>query len=181
MNPTVRTAWAATALFAGIQAAATVAPDGPAAVVSVIWSLGAFAVGSAVFLWAFFIAADRSRDEPVTVAGVVWLIGSAPAGVARSLRWALVAQVVIAVVAASVRPFSPVAFGVLVPMVGLGSLAWFGARHGVFTPAGATGPSPVSTPEPVRSEPEAVDRSDPDDFDQLFRRRRKRRPDGSGN
>lgn len=191
MNPTVRAAIVVTAVFAVIQTVATIAPDGPAAVVSVAVSLGLFAVGSGTFLWAFYIAADRSRDEAITVAGVVWLIGTAPAGVASALRWALVIQVVVAVTAASVRPFSPVAFGVLVPMFGLGSLAWYGARHGVFVTASGSSstpdadpvdgalPSPGDPSDPGRGDrtaaPSGPDRSDPDDFDQLFRRRRRRR------
>ncbi len=189
-RPTVRTAWAVTCVFAVIQAAATIAPDGAAATVSVAWSLVVFAVGSGMFLWAFLVAADRSRDEPVTVAGVVWLIGSAPPTIARSLRWALAVQVVVAVAAASIRPFSAVAFGVLVPMFGLGTIAWYGARRGVFElvvrpdpppsddpadPVGSTVDEPTTGPDVVPGA--ASERADPDDFDQLFRRRRRRRGD----
>ena len=186
-EPTVQVAFGATAAFTVIQIAATVAPGSAAAVISLVWSLVLFSTGSAAFLWAFFTAAKRSRDEPVTVAGVVWLIGSAPAATARALRWALMIQVVVAVAAASIRPFSPVAFGVLMPMFGLGCLAWYGARHGDFTRVARSAPSPGAdsgdaagharldagdSAAPVPGS--GADRSDPDDFDQLFRRRRKR-------
>lgn len=183
----VRITWIATAVFAVVQVAAVVAPDGPAGTFSVAFALVMFALGAAAFLWAFLIAAERSRDEPVTVAGVVWLLGSVPRRVAWSLRLALVVQVVVAVAAASIRPFSAVAFGVLMPMFGLGVIAWYGARHGVFDP---TAPSPVPAAQAVPDgdapgaddragssadrRPITPDRADPDDFDQLFRRRKRR-------
>lgn len=177
-----------TVVFALVQTAAVIAPEGFMGGVSVAWSVACFTVGSAVFLWAVWIAAARSRDEPVTVAGVVWLIGTVPAATARILRSVLLAQVVIAVVTASIRPFSAVAFGVLMPMFGLGQIAWYGARHGVFSavvreapvqphagrvepadPAGTRGSDGAGAPVG----PPPQDRADPDDFDQLFRRRRR--------
>ena len=38
-----------------------------------------------------------------------------------------------------IRPFTPLAFGILVPMLGLGLIALWGARHGTF-PARADEP-----------------------------------------
>jgi hypothetical protein len=40
------------------------------------------------------------------------------------------AQCVIALVAASLRPYTAVAFAVLAPMSAFGAMAWWGARHG---------------------------------------------------
>jgi hypothetical protein len=37
-------------------------------------------------------------------------------------------------VAASVRPFTELAFGILAPMLGMGMLTLWGARYGVFAP-----------------------------------------------
>jgi hypothetical protein len=41
---------------------------------------------------------------------------------------------VLAVAAASIRPYTAVAFAVLAPMLGLGAMAMWGARHGTFFP-----------------------------------------------
>jgi hypothetical protein len=41
-------------------------------------------------------------------------------------------QIALAVLTASLRPFTPLAFGVLVPVYGLGLMGLWGARHGVF-------------------------------------------------
>ena len=38
------------------------------------------------------------------------------------------------VAAASIRPFTEVAFGILAPMFGLGLMALWGGRHGTFPP-----------------------------------------------
>ena len=39
------------------------------------------------------------------------------------------------VAAASIRPFTAVAFGILAPMLGLGLMGLWGARHGRFPAA----------------------------------------------
>lgn len=101
---------------------------------SVVVSLALFAVGLAAFVAAFVVSVGRSREELVTTAGVYFLSGSAPRGV-RGRFWLLVGvQTVVAVVSASVRPFTTVAFGILVPTLGLGLMALWGARHGAFAP-----------------------------------------------
>ena len=97
-----------------------------------------FAAGCGAFLWAYAVAIGRSRYETVTMAGLFFLSESvAPPGVTRLLRGALAAQVVVAVAAASVRPFTALAFSVLVPMLGLGLMALWAARHGRFPPKAA--------------------------------------------
>ena len=94
-----------------------------------------FAAGCAAFLWAYALAIGRSRYETVTMAGLFFLSeGVAPPRVTRLLRGALAVQVVVAVAAASVRPFTALAFSVLVPMLGLGLMALWAARHGRFPP-----------------------------------------------
>ncbi len=189
-RPTVRVALGGTAIFTLIQTLATIWPDGPAASVAVVWSGVLFAVGSIGFVAAFVVAAGRSRDESVTMAGVVWLTNSVPAEVARVLRGAFVLQCVVALVTAGIRPFTAVAFGALAPMFGLGCIAWFGARYGSFAPilttpdAGPTrGTAAPRAPEPSSGQPtpersgtaEPAPREDPDDFDQLFGKRRRSR------
>jgi hypothetical protein len=75
----------------------------------------------------------RSREEVLSVVGIYFLTdGSAPAPVRRRLLLLLVAQSVVAVAAASIRPFTAVAFGVLAPMLGLGLMGLWGARFGTF-------------------------------------------------
>lgn len=91
-----------------------------------------FVVGAALFSWAFLIAAGRSREEELTVAGAFFLAGSVGA---IDRRWALAAlgaQTVIGVVGAAADPYTTMAFGVLVPMFGLGVIAFLGSAHGAF-------------------------------------------------
>jgi hypothetical protein len=99
-----------------------------------------FAAGCGAFLWAYALAIGRSRYETITMAGLFFLGDDvAPADVARLLRGALGVQVVVAVTAAALRPFTALAFSVLVPMLGLGLMALWAAAHGRF---------PAKPPEP---------------------------------
>jgi hypothetical protein len=120
-------------LFAVVATAATIAPDDvarPAAVVD-----GAlFLVGVVAFLWAYGTAVARSRTLTIGIGGLYFLSGSAPTDVRRRLLGALALQVVVAVVTAAVRPYTAVAFGILVPVFGLGLAGLWGARHGSFPP-----------------------------------------------
>jgi hypothetical protein len=98
-------------------------------------SLGLFAAGTVAFLWAYGIAVQRSREAEIGIGGLFFLAGpTAPREVRRSLNLALTLQVVVGVATASVRPFTTLAFGVLVPMFGLGLNGLWGARHGRFGP-----------------------------------------------
>lgn len=178
---TVRVAVVGTVIFTLTQVVATFAPTGSTGLVAVAWSLVLFAAGSVAFVGAFVVAAGRSRDDRVTVAGVVWLTNAAPVAAARTLRTALIVQCVVALVTAGIRPFSAVAFGILAPMFGLGCIAWYGARHGIYAPiVPASDPSPVAASDdrneaidPASPADEAsVNLEEPDDFDKLFRRRR---------
>lgn len=97
-----------------------------------------FVIGAALFSWAFTVAAGRSRFEELTVAGAFFLAGSVEA---EHRRWAwgyLIAQTVIGVAGAAADPYTTMAFGVLVPMFGLGVVAFLGSAHGVFRPRNAT-------------------------------------------
>jgi hypothetical protein len=129
----------ATGIFVVVSALAAAWPDTflPR---SVPVDLVLFAAGCGAFLWAYALAIGRSRYDTVTMAGLFFLSeGVAPSDVTRLLRGALAVQVVVAVAAASVRPFTALAFSVLVPMLGLGLMALWAARHGRF-PARAPGP-----------------------------------------
>lgn len=113
------------------------------AVVAVIWSasrpvaaavaLVLFGVGIVAFLAAYGLAVVRSRTDAIGVGGLYFLAGDvAPAGVRRRFMAALSVQVVAGLATAAVRPFTSLAFGILVPMFGLGLSGFWGARYGSF-------------------------------------------------
>lgn len=113
----------ATAFFASDQVRGAVA----------IGCIVVFFAGSGLFSWAFLIAASRSRQEEVSVAGAFFLGDGSTSTEHR--RWAyglLAAQTVIGLVAASADPYTAMAFGILVPMFGLGVVAFLGSAHGMF-------------------------------------------------
>ncbi|HZM43094.1 MAG TPA: hypothetical protein VFB94_28450 [Acidimicrobiales bacterium] len=122
----------ATVVFAVVSLLEAVLPE-PLVVLSVPLDLVLFVVGCGAFLWAYAVAVGRSRYEVLTMGGVFFPGRDVvPAVAVRVLRLCLLAQVVVAVVAASVRPFTPSAFAVLVPMLGVGLMALYGARYGRF-------------------------------------------------
>lgn len=95
-----------------------------------------FALGVALLLWGYAAGVVRSKDEQVTLGGLFFLSGTAPPVVRFRLRVAFAVQVVLAVAAASIRPYTAVAFAVLAPTLGLGAMAAWAARHGTFFPRG---------------------------------------------
>jgi hypothetical protein len=69
------------------------------------------------------------------VLGVFFLGGDvAPPDVRRQLLGSAATQAIVAIVTASSRPYTAVAYGVLVPMLGLGLTGLWGATHGRFPP-----------------------------------------------
>lgn len=129
----------ATVTFTVTALAAVVVParlGTPAAVLDLVL----FVVGLAAFAAALLRAAARSRHEELSLAGLFLLSGSAPAVVRRTLLGCLAAQTVVAFAAAAFRPFTPLAFGVLVPTLGLAACGLWAALHGSFpAKTGATG------------------------------------------
>jgi nitrogen fixation-related uncharacterized protein len=122
----------ATLVFAVVSVAAAVVPD-PLEFVAVPVDVVLFVAGCSAFLWAYAVAVGRSRYDDLTMAGVFFLSDRvAPARVTRAFRVLLAAQVVVAVATAAARPYTALAFGVLVPVLGLGLMALWGARHGAF-------------------------------------------------
>lgn len=97
-----------------------------------------FAIGTGALLWSYALGVSRSRSEQVTLGGLFFLAGSAaPRDARRPLRIALAVQVVAVVAAASIRPYSEVAFGILAPMFGMGLMGAWGGRYGTFPPRDA--------------------------------------------
>ena len=128
----VRAAFVGTGVFlvTAVLAAATNADA--IVVVAVIVDVVLFLIGCAAFLITLLRAAGRSRTDELSVAGIWWLTGSAPSDIRRQLLGAFGVEVVVALVTASVRPFTGLAFGILVPMYGLGLVGLWAARRGSF-------------------------------------------------
>jgi len=128
----IRVATVSTVVLAAAATAAAAFPDAlrlPYAGLGIAY----FLAGCVAFVWGYAVAIGRSRTEVLSVAGIFFLAGgAAPKEVRNRLVLALVAQSVVVVVAASVRPFTAVAFGVLAPMLALGLLGLWGGRFGTF-------------------------------------------------
>jgi hypothetical protein len=130
-DPLIRASWLGTALFVAVALAAAAVPD-TLAVVAVIVDLVLFGAGCVAFAATLLRAAARSRTDEISLAGLWWLTGTAPAPVRRALLGAFGVQVVVALATASARPFTGLAFGILVPVYGLGLAGLWAARRGSF-------------------------------------------------
>ena len=91
-----------------------------------------FFVSLGVWAWAFVVAIARStQGDDIVVANLFGTMGDAP----RAVRWHLFGSLgvclVITVGTAAADPF-----GVLVPMLPLGFVGLWAARHGTFPPRG---------------------------------------------
>ena len=135
---TIVVSWVATGVQLITTVFAAIDPDrfiGPFFGVMVIW----FGLGTALFVVDLVLAAARSRDDAMGIGGLFFLAGSAPPTAQRNLLASLILSTVAAVVGAAVRPFTPLAFGVLAPMLPLALCGWWAVRHGRFPP---TAPEP---------------------------------------
>jgi hypothetical protein len=133
-DPIIRASLGGTAVLTVVAVAGIIEPDPPVGVVVAVVSLVMFAIGIVAFVATLLQAADRSRTEELHVPGLWWLAGTAPRDVRRLLLGSFAAQVVVALVAASIRPYTGVAFAILAPLQGLGLTGLWGARHGTFGP-----------------------------------------------
>ena len=125
--------WSGTAVLALTAIPAAIAPDALAGV-ALVTALVLFSAGTLVFFWAYLVAIGRSRTDLIGIGGLYFLAGSAPRAVQRSLIGSFAAQIAIGVATAWVRIFTPLAFGVLAPMFGLGLMGLWGAKYGTFPP-----------------------------------------------
>ena len=146
MSSVVRVNVVGTILFAVSATVATVIFDGVAKVQGVVVALALFAVGVVAFIWGYWTAVQRSRTAEMSVAELYFLLGPAiPVRVKRIMNTCLVGQTTVALVTALARgstpnagseggssPGSTLAFGVLVPMLGLGLNGLWAATHGEF-------------------------------------------------
>ncbi len=116
------------------------------AVVCVIVSLVLFAIGTVAFISAFLRAVNRSRYEAIGMGGLYFLAGAtAPARVQALLIGSLGVQTSVALGAAGIRMYTGLAFGILVPMFGLGLAGLWGARYGRFAPREPEPTTPQAT------------------------------------
>jgi hypothetical protein len=130
-----RASWIGATVFVVTAVVAAAAPDTVDEQIALAVAAALFLGGCGVFLWAFFVAAGRSRTEQLELAQVWFLTGPpTPAPVRRSLLSALAVQVVAGLATAAARPYTSLAAGVLVPMWGLGLCGLWAARHGTFPP-----------------------------------------------
>ena len=137
----VRANIALTAVFMATSLVAAVSFRQPWKSVSVVVDLVCFAIGIFAFLWGYWNAVQRSREEDIGVAALFFLMdGIAPRSVSLRMNALLATQLVWVIGTALSRgstngkPGSTLAFGVLVPMMGLGLNGLWGAFHGTFAP-----------------------------------------------
>ncbi|MEZ5140946.1 MAG: hypothetical protein R2726_00260 [Acidimicrobiales bacterium] len=136
-----------TALFTVTALAATAVPE-PLVYVSVPVALVLFALGSGAFLLAYWNAVQRSRESLIGIGGLYFLVGCAPARVRNLMNLSLAVEVVVGLVTASIRVFTPLAFGLLVPMWALGLSGLWASRFGVFPPRPPSPPRRGARPGP---------------------------------
>lgn len=128
----VNLTFAGTGLLVGTSVAGAAAPD-TFGIVHAVLSCVLFAVGTGGLLWAYALGVSRSRVDLVSIGGLFFLAGdTAPADVRRPFRVALAVETVAVVLAASIRPYTEVAFGVLAPMFAMGLMGTWGGRYGQF-------------------------------------------------
>lgn len=132
---------AATAVFTVSAVVAAVFFDPPWTRIAVAVSLACFAVGIVAFLWGYAVAVQRSRRDDISVAAMYFLVDRvAPRRTALVLNGLLAVQVLVGLATALARPTtdgkagSTLAFGILVPVLGLGLNGLWSARHGSFRP-----------------------------------------------
>lgn len=130
-----------TLIFVVTSLAAAVFFDKPWTTVSVVIDLSCLAVGTSAFLWGFWIAVQRSRVDDIGVSTLFFLVDrTAPRSVSFTMNSCLAVQVVWGIATAVIRgsthgtPGSTLAFGVLVPVLGLGLNGLWGAVNGDFAP-----------------------------------------------
>lgn len=146
----VRANVVSTVIFTVSAVAAAVIFDGVAKVQGVVVSLFLFTGGVVAFIWGYWTAVQRSRTQEMSVAELYFLLGVAvPVSVKRVMNGCLLAQTVVALATALARgstpspsvqggssPGSTLAFGVLVPLLGLGLNGLWAATYGNFPARG---------------------------------------------
>ena len=130
-----------TALFLVATSVAAVVFTPATRAVGVAIDLVLFGVGVAAFIWGYFSAVQRSRVDEISVASLYLLTGQvANKQVQKTMNGCLIAQLVVGLAGAIARSAtdgkagSTLAFGVLVPLLGLGLNGLWASQFGTFTP-----------------------------------------------
>ncbi len=130
-----------TAVFAIVTVVGVVVFSSTTNTLVVATDLTLFAIGIVAFLLGYWTAVQRSRVDEISVVELFLMMGNtSPSRVKRIMVWCLGAQVVIGVAGALARSStdgksgSVLAFGILVPMFGLGLNGRWVATYGVFSP-----------------------------------------------
>ena len=125
----VMTGWLSDAAFATTAIPVALGVDA-FEIPAVATALVAFALSLVVWTWAFGSSVVRStRGDEIAVASLFVSVGEAPGKVRAHLFGAFGVCLVLAAGTAAANPF-----GVLVPMLPLGLIGLWAARHGVFPP-----------------------------------------------
>ena len=141
-----------TIVFSISAVSAAIIFEGAAKTQGVYVALGLFTVGIAAFIWSYWTAVQRSREQEISVAELYFLLGKA---IPKKVKWVmhscLATQCVVSIATALSRPNtvsaeaaaravegssrgSTLAFGVLVPVLGLGLNGLWAATYGNFGP-----------------------------------------------
>jgi hypothetical protein len=122
----IRASWASSGLFALSALPLALGVDDTA--VAVVVALLLFAASLVVWVWAFGVAAARSaRGDDIAVGSLFMMEGKVVRPVRRHLYASVAVCLVITALTASANPF-----GILVPMLPIGLVGLWGARHGEF-------------------------------------------------
>ena len=130
-DPVVKPAVVATVAFAVVTVVGITGGEAATPFV-IVFDVILFALGVLAFVRTLLVAAERSRTEELSVAGI-WFLAGAPTPIRVWLLGAFALQVVIGIAGGIVQP-EPGAFGVLVPVFGLGLCGLWAARSGTFPP-----------------------------------------------
>jgi len=109
--------------------------------IGVVVALLLFAIGVAGFIWGYFTAVQRSRYDNISVTSLFLLLGEVSSiKIRRLMNGCLIVQGLGGLITALARTStdgrsgSTLAFGVLVPLFGLGLNGLWSSRHGSFPP-----------------------------------------------
>jgi len=123
----VKVAWIGNALFALTAVPVALGAESVEGF-AVGVALVAFGLSMVVWVWALGAAFVRSANgDDIAVASLFLTAGEVPRSVRRHLFGALLVCLLIAAATAAAEPF-----GVLVPMLPLGLIGLWGARHGTY-------------------------------------------------
>jgi hypothetical protein len=130
------------AFAAAVAVAIPFRDERPAQILIGAVSMVLFAAGAGAALWAYVSALERSRTSEIGVANLYLLTGrTAPPLVKRLMIGMLGVQVVLAFAGAIIgatgltgSEVNALAFGILVPMFGIGMNGLWAVRHGAFGP-----------------------------------------------